>query len=164
MAYIKGKKRDRHVITNLNLTPMIDVFTVLVIFLLKNYSATGYVGATAKDLVLPASTSNKQPQAVLTVAVNESYILVEGKEVQTINQADISSQTLLFPQLYNALKKEAQKGLYLEKLSKGANPFKGEMMIQGDKNIPFQLLEKIMYTAGQAGYSTMSLEVMQKGS
>ncbi len=155
-------KERKHSSISLNLTPMIDMFTILVVFLLKNYSSTGYVGNVAQNLRLPTSTSQKQPQAVLTVAVTQKYMLVEGKEVEAVGPADMTSQNMLLTDLYASLKKEADKGLEIERLSKGANPFRGEMMIQADKSIPFRLLEKIMYTAGQAGYNTINLEVLQK--
>ncbi|MCL4557965.1 MAG: biopolymer transporter ExbD [Deltaproteobacteria bacterium] len=160
----KRTREKKHTAISLNLTPMIDMFTILVVFLLKSYSATGYVGNVAKNLRLPTSTSRLQPQAVLTVAVTTKYILVEGKEVEAINQSDMTSQNLMLTDLSASLKKEADKGLQIEKLSNGANPFKGEMMIQADRSIPFRLLEKIMYTAGQAGYNTINLEVLQKTS
>ena len=160
----KRTREKKHTTISLNLTPMIDMFTILVVFLLKSYSATGYVGNVAKNLRLPTSTSRLQPQAVLTVAVTMKYILVEGQEVEAINQSDMTSQNLMLADLSASLKKEADKGLQIEKLSNGSNPFKGEMMIQADKSIPFRLLEKIMYTAGQAGYNTINLEVLQKTS
>ncbi len=143
---------------------MIDMFIALIVFLLKIYSASGYVGNVAPNLTLPFSTSMLHPQAVVTVAVTEKQVYVEGKSVEMIKPSDLTSQKLLLPTLYASLKKEANKGLQIEKLSHGANPFKGKMMIQGDKAIPFRLLEKIMYTAGQAGYNTMNLEVLHKAS
>lgn len=162
--FVRRRRKKGSKSFGLILTPMIDMFIALIVFLLKIYSASGYVGNVAPNLKLPFSTSMLHPQAVVTVAVTEKQVYVEGKSVEMIKPSDLTSQKLLLPTLYTSLKKEANKGLQIEKLSHGANPFKGKMMIQGDKAIPFRLLEKIMYTAGQAGYNTMNLEVLHKAS
>jgi len=143
----------------LRLTAMIDMFTILLIFLLKSFSVEGEIMSVAKDLRLPESTAQTPPKAAPILVVTNEWIILDGtpveKVVTVLNQQD---------NIINPLKKRLQQiRAFAESLAQlDANMgFKGNIAIQGDKEIPFGLLKKIMFTCGQVGFNDMLLVVNQ---
>lgn len=142
------------------LTSLVDVMTILLIYLLQSFSSEGDIVPVYKDLILPESSAKKHPELRVTITVNNSYILVENQKIASVDKV-LSSEELIIPSLYEWLGKRREATEKIEKLSTKTK-FKGEVSIQGDKRIPFRLLKKIMYTCGQQGYNNFSLLVRQK--
>jgi biopolymer transport protein ExbD len=146
----------------LNITSMIDMFTLMVVFLLKNYSAQGQLVTPATNLLLPSSTVEKNAGEALSVKVSQTNIMVENNIVvdEKGYQAVLSQKDFLIEPLYNVLKK------YCDEAKKSSEMFKtefsGKISIQGDVAIPYNMLTRIMYTCGQAGYPVMNLVVYRK--
>lgn len=150
--------RPKHV--ELHLTSMIDMFTILLVFLLKNFSAEGEIMAISEDLKLPEASFNKKPVASLIVAVTKEFITLEGEHIIEVKEI-INTPELVIPKLKERLEAKAN---YVKEIAK-INPtiiFTGDVTIQGDKAIPFKLLQKIMYTCGQAEYNNIKLATLQK--
>jgi len=144
----------------LNLTAMVDVFVVLLIFLLKSYSAEGNILTTDKGLELPVSTSNLPPQVTLTVTVTQEAIYVEDKKVEEVKTIH-ESPDLLIPSLAQELKYQVERARFIA----GFNPtvkFEGKVTILGDRGLPFLVLEKVMYTCSTTDFQEISLAVFQK--
>jgi biopolymer transport protein ExbD len=144
----------------LNLTAMVDVFVVLLIFLLKSYSAEGNILTFNKDLQLPVSTSNLPPQLTLTVTVTQEGIYVEDKKVESIKAVQ-EAQDLLIQPLAQELTYQVQRAQFIA----GFNPtvkFEGKVTILGDRGLPFSILEKVMYTCSASDFNEISLAVFQK--
>jgi biopolymer transport protein ExbD len=147
----------------LNITSMIDMFTLMVVFLLKNYSAQGQLVTPATNLLLPTSSVEKNAGEALSVKVSGTNIMVENDVVidEKGFQAALAQKEFLIEPLYNVLKKhcdEAKKSAEMFKTE-----FSGKVSIQGDVAIPYNMLTRIMYTCGQAGYPVMNLVVYRKG-
>lgn len=146
----------------LNITSMIDMFTLMVVFLLKNYSAQGQLVTPANNLLLPSSTVEKNAGEALSVKVSQTNIMVENNIVvdEKGYQAVLAQKDFLIEPLYNVLKK------YCDEAKKSSEMFKtefsGKISIQGDVAIPYNMLTRIMYTCGQAGYPVMNLVVYRK--
>jgi biopolymer transport protein ExbD len=146
----------------LNITSMIDMFTLMVVFLLKNYSAQGQLVTPATNLLLPSSTVEKNAGEALSVKVSQTNIMVENNIVvdEKGYQAVLAQKDFLIEPLYNVLKK------YCDEAKKSSEMFKtefsGKISIQGDVAIPYNMLTRIMYTCGQAGYPVMNLVVYRK--
>jgi biopolymer transport protein ExbD len=146
----------------LNITSMIDMFTLMVVFLLKNYSAQGQLVTPATNLLLPSSTVEKNAGEALSVKVSQTNIMVENNIVvdEKVYQTVLAQKDFLIEPLYNVLKKycdEAKKSSAMFKTE-----FSGKISIQGDVAIPYNMLTRIMYTCGQAGYPVMNLVVYRK--
>ncbi len=147
----------------LNITSMIDMFTLMVVFLLKNYSAQGQLVTPANNLLLPTSSVEKNAQEALSVKVSGTNIMVENTIVVDPHeyQAVLGQKDFLIKPLYDVLKK------YCDEAKKSSERFKtefsGKISIQGDVAIPYNLLTRVMYTCGQAGYPVMNLVVYRKG-
>ncbi len=151
------RRRKRNAAFTLRLTSMIDMFTILLVFLLKNFSAESQMPVMTNDLRLPTSTAQKTPETASVVGLTREWVLLDGKKMARVSDV-LNSKSLLIKNLYMELK---AKRLIAERLSTldEKMKFKGEITIQGDKDLPFQLLKKVMYTCGQVGYNDMQLAV-----
>ncbi|OQX91185.1 MAG: hypothetical protein B6D57_00675 [Candidatus Coatesbacteria bacterium 4484_99] len=142
------------------IVPLIDTFVILVIFLFQNFSAEGDIMSVAPDLTLPESISQQKPKTTVIVAVTNKSIIVEGKQVMTSKEAladeDMVLDSLLAEMLRIKQIKEAVAA------SNPDRPFKGEMTIQGDKLITFELLKRVMYTCGRAEFGNIALATLKK--
>lgn len=157
----RHRKRSEGTV-KLNITSMIDMFTLMVVFLLKNYSAQGQLVTPATNLLLPSSSIEKNAGEALSVKVSNTNIMVENTIVvdEKGYQAVLAQKDFLIEPLYNVLKKycdEARKSSEMFKTE-----FSGKISIQGDVAIPYNMLTRIMYTCGQAGYPVMNLVVYRK--
>ncbi len=144
----------------LNLTAMVDVFVVLLIFLLKSYSAEGNIQTTNQDLQLPISTSNLQPQLTVTVTVTQSAIYVEDKKVAELKAIE-NRQELLISELAQELKYQVERARFIARINPTVK-FEGKVTILGDRGLPFTVLEKVMYTCSSADFNDVALAVFQK--
>ena len=143
----------------LRLTSMIDMFTILLVFLLKSFSVEGEIMSVARDLHLPESTAQTPPKAAPILVVTNEWIILDGTPVEKV--ATVLNQQ---GSIINPLKTQLQQiRAFTEDLARlNANMrFKGNIAIQGDKDIPFGLLKKIMFTCGQVGFNDMLLVVNQ---
>ena len=156
---VAHKKSKRGTFT-LRLTSMIDMFTILLVFLLKSYSAEGQIVTVTKDLKLPESTSQKPPQVASVVSVTHDWILLDGRPVEKIDTV-LKQPDLLIQNLYDQLLQLRAITESIGGISDRMGGFKGQIAIQGDRDITFDLMKRIMLTCGKVGYNNMHLTVMQ---
>jgi len=151
------KPRRKQNTFTLRLTSMIDVFTILLIFLLKNFSTEGQIMSTSNDIILPVSTATKVPSASSIILISSEWIMVDGRPLESINKIT-NDKTLLLNNLYEDLK---AKRILTESVANldDRMAFRGEITVQGDENIPFLILKRVMYTCGQVGYNNILLAV-----
>ena len=140
---------------DMNLVSLIDVFTILIFFLLSN---SGVETLPAASVHLPESSAKKDPKETLVIVVNATEITVEGLKV-----ADVAPLATATDDLIPGLK--AQLDIVSARpIAQSANAAQAHSVtIMGDKNIPYQLLRKVMYTAALADYTNVSFAVNQRG-
>jgi len=143
----------------LQLTSMMDMFTIILVFLLKTYSTQGQLINPSKDLTLPSSIVQHAPEMGLDVTVSRDWILVNGRAVVKTKQVMDQKGYIIEP-LKSELDTYAREAKTMEELY-GAK-FSGKVTIQGDKTIPYKLLIKVMATCGQSSYPNMRLVVYKK--
>ena len=135
---------------------MMDMFTILLVFLLKTYSTHGQLINPSQDLTLPHSRVQHEPELGLDVTVSSDWILVNGKAVvQT--EALLSQEGYIIPRLQETLLRYAREAEKMESLYGAA--FSGKVTIQGDRRLPYRLLIKVMATCGQSNFPNMRLVV-----
>lgn len=140
---------------DMNLVSLIDVFTILIFFLLSN---SGVETLPAASVHLPESTAKKEPKETLVIVINASEITVEGRKV-----ADVASLANATDDLIPGLKAELDL-VSARPVALAADVAKAHSLtIMGDKAIPYQLLRKVMYTAALANFTDVSFAVNQKG-
>ena len=143
----------------LNLVSLMDIFTILVFFLLVNSSDVQTL-PNAKDLKLPESIAEKKPEENVVVLIGKTDILVQGKPVARI--ADVMAiKGNDIPELREALQSQNDRVLRREANDDIAGR---EVTIMGDKEIPYRLLKKVMATCTESDYGQISLAVLQKSS
>ena len=152
------RKHKRNKTTlGINLVSLMDIFTILVFFLLVN-SSDGEVLPSHKSVTLPESVSEEQPRHTVVVMINNENILIYGKVVASVD-AVISDKGSTYEPLALALHDELLKAS--EKYN-SSEPVKMEATIMGDKAIPYSLLKKVLATCTKAGFHRVSLAVLQK--
>lgn len=154
----RNHKRNRSG-SGLNLVSLMDIFTILVFFLLVNSSSVQEM-PNSKVVKLPQSSSDQLPEETLLLLVSREHILLQGQPVATIAELE-PQQGLLLPPLLEALQQYAgRKGLLALSASDEAAP--GEVTIMGDRAIPYRLLKRIMATCTEANFTRISLAVSRK--
>jgi biopolymer transport protein ExbD len=146
----------------LNITSMMDMFTIILVFLIKNFSTEGAIVTPADNLTLPKSTVEKRANEALGIKVSKSAIIVENTLVVDEQQfAEVIKQKdFMIQPLHDVLVKYADEAKKMAEIS--GKDFSGEITIQGDVEIPYNILTRVMYTCGQAGYPKMNLFVYRQ--
>ena len=141
----------------LNLVSLMDIFTILVFFLLVN-SGDVEVLPNPKNIELPQSVAKEKAREAVVVTVTDDDLLVEGHTVARV--ADVlASNEVVIPALKSALERQTARSLRQQSKDDIA---KREVTIMGDKKIPYRLLKKVMATCTAASYGRLSLAVLQK--
>ncbi|MCB9557700.1 MAG: MotA/TolQ/ExbB proton channel family protein [Deltaproteobacteria bacterium] len=150
----------------LQLTPLIDMFIVMVIFLLMSFSATGEIGTASKDIKLPfaAKVENLERAPIIAISQPEAdpergVITLEGAEVARANElmADEGPDWKIVRLVENL---ETYKANW--KQTHPNQDFKGELILTVDENVDFKVIKKVMYSAGVAGYTNLMFAVRRQ--
>jgi biopolymer transport protein ExbD len=143
----------------LNLTSLMDVFTILVLYLLVNQSSVE-VAEPPKDIKLPDSVVEAKPRQTVVMMVSEQQILIQGEPVATYDEV-LNSQGSIVEPIRASLQKLRKKviGLNTAAIAKG-----DEITIMAHRTVPFKVLKTLMSSCTSAGYSSISLAVNQKAS
>ncbi|HFE63445.1 MAG TPA: biopolymer transporter ExbD [Caldithrix sp.] len=155
MAFIPSR-RKKHLLLgkeDLNLTSMMDMMTIILVFLLKTYSTTGQIMTPSEDLKLPYSSSIDQPKKELNVSVTRHDVMIGSESV--VDLSKLSTAENLIPSLYSRLSQLAEEAKR-DEVNFG-KPFNHEVIIQADEDTPFRILVKILYTCGQSEYNKLRL-------
>jgi len=155
----RSKKHNTSPKGELNMNSMMDMMTIILLFLLKSFSTEGALVAPSKDLTLPTSIQSEKPKKELNVAISQDAIIVN--DVPIIALASIDKDEMLIPELNAKLAEYAEQEKHLE-LEVGKE-FTNEVIIQGDAAIPFETLIKVMYTCSQTEFYKMRLLTVRKG-
>jgi biopolymer transport protein TolR len=158
----RAKRMARHHKRNkgtpaFNLVSLMDIFTILVFFLLVN-TGEGEVLPSTRNVQLPESIAEQKPRQNVVVMVTERDILVQGTRVASLEELK-GAGTLRIEPLIAALEQQNQRRVLLDPQGGKVGP---EVTIMGSKDIPYQLLKKVMASCTEAGYGKISLAVLQK--
>jgi biopolymer transport protein ExbD len=176
-----GKKKvmARSAVMPLMLTSMVDMFTILVIFLLQNYSSTGEILYIPKDVHLPKAQEIKElkPAHVVTITMNE--IVLDKDSVAKLDDVKAAKDWMipnLQVRLTEALQKDeidakqALAGNIRKSLNAGPRPgstpvpeeSRRKVTVQADKDMDFLTIKKVMFTVTEAGATEINFAVMKK--
>ena len=161
------EEATEHQMAYLNITPMMDMMTILLVFLLKQFSVQQSAAAMAEGLQLPQSSIEKEGEAELNVTVTQNAILVDGDAVTPVRAGSVDpsvkkdgANSYYITPLVDTLTKHANR---LKKLAAlGSTPFDGTAMVMVDKSIPYRLLTEVLYSAGQAEFKNYHLVVIKR--
>ncbi len=147
-----GKKAGNF---ELLLTPLIDMFVILVVFLIMNFSATGELVQVTKDITLPKASVQAQLERAPIIQVSPFTVVVEGFRVGD------SKDILEDPDLrVPALTDKLQEMRKVDEMMHPGQAFKGQIIISADRDIEFKLVRKVMFAAADAGYTNVNYAVL----
>ncbi|MFH1679574.1 MAG: biopolymer transporter ExbD [Candidatus Eisenbacteria bacterium] len=145
---IRRKRRGAGILT---LTSLVDILTILLIFLLKSFAPEGALLHAAQDLELPESSS---PEGV---SEGDLVLALTGNEVTLGEERVLGCEEVL-----------AGTGLYVPGLAEalaeasGGEPGSRRLLIEGDRRIPFSVLYRILFTCHQSGYQDLALAAVER--
>ena len=149
----KSKKHRTTAEGSLNMNSMMDMMTIILLFLLKSYSTEGALATQSESLKLPSSKRTEKPKKELNVSVAKDVILVN--EVALMRTDEVDKDQMMILQLQSKLIEYAQQEKRME-IDVGKE-FTHEVIIQGDKSIYFEILFKVMYTCSRSEFYKMRL-------
>jgi biopolymer transport protein ExbD len=151
--------RNRVKITKMNLTSLMDVFTILVFFLLVNSGSVEIMEAP-KNVILPESRVETKPRETVVIFVSEEEVLVQGQLVALVADILDGKSTATDP-ITSRLAELKENIIGPNTLAAAGTQ---EVTILADKSVPFAVIKRIMSTCTSGGYENVSLAVIQKGS
>ena len=166
-AMARKKRRDREAegeIKELNITAMMDLMTIILVFLIKSFSASSITVTASEDVRPPMSTARATPKDTIAITVTPKSIMVGDKKKVDLTNAAVRGDDLqgkLILPLDAALKKEVEKLKYIAERNP-SSPFNREVSIIGDKRVSYDLLSSVLYTAGQNELENFRFIILQK--
>jgi biopolymer transport protein ExbD len=157
---IRRMKRRKRAIPKLNLTSLMDVFTVLVFFLIFNSSATVETLQQPKQITLPESVVESKPRDTVVIFIGTDEVLVQGvpvarvADIRTAGDFEIEPIGVRLAELSDSV-----IGLNTQAVAESQ-----EVTVLADKSIPFSVVKKVMATCTARGYTRVSLAVVQKST
>jgi len=156
----RAKRMERHHKRRkqpaLNMVALMDIFTILVFFLLVSSSSTQQL-PNNKDIRLPTSVATKAPKETIVISVTKKDILVQGRKVVSISDV-IANSEVIIPELSSELLFQSSL-----KISKPSSKKKGHSVtIVGDEALSYELLRKILATCRQSNYTHIAFAALQK--
>lgn len=137
-----------------------DILTVLVLFLLKSFVMEGEAVTPVPGVALPESSSKTSPRASIVIAIFNDTVMLNGEAVATVSKS-VASNDLLITPLARRLDDSRKQAIEIARLRGGKDDaFDGKVSIQGDREINFAILQRVMYTCSASGYDHISLAVI----
>jgi biopolymer transport protein ExbD len=160
----RGLRRERRKlraaageIRELNIVAMMDMMTILLVFLLKSYQTSTVNVNMGEHFEMPASTTQLHPQENITIQVSMDELVVDERRVLELDHGTIpvkakeggKADAFFVGVVYDALKREVDRQKQIAKLNENA-PLSGRVNVVADKHISYRTLMEVLYTAGQA--------------
>ena len=152
-AFKKHGKKSMYV--SINLTPMIDMFVMLVLFLIMQFSASGEILYINKDVVLPKARVIAELQRAPVITLTKDIISFEGSLVQKV--ADLSGEEVFKSEELGKRLQEYKKTYETNNIKE---LFKGEVIVQSDSGVPFMIVKKVLNTCAANGFFTINYAVV----
>jgi biopolymer transport protein ExbD len=154
---MKRMGRSKRKLTGLNLTPLMDVFTILVFFLLFHSSGSN-IPDTPRQIKLPDSVVETKPRETVVIMVSPEVVVIQGQAVIPTPEL-LEDRIEMVPEITERLEQLERNIIGISTKTVAQSK---EVTILADKTIPFKVLKKIMSTCTGSGYGRISLAVIQK--
>jgi biopolymer transport protein ExbD len=133
------------------LTSLVDVMAIILVFLIKTFSTEGNIVTPSSDLELPVSTAVKQPSPRWSIEISRDFILSDGAPI-AVAKSYANSDSMLIPSLFDWLKQKRR--LRADTTS--------QVLIQCDREVPYAVVKKVMYTCSKAKFTDFSVLVIRE--
>ena len=151
----------------IQITSMVDMFVILLVFLLKTYSTSPVSVTPKKGMQLPDSSSLTEPVDVVKLMVSQDGVFVEDKKIMALEKGRVPASVLdandpsFLRSLFEALDERAKLAKSIS-AQNDSFEFDGKVLMQADRELPYEILQKVMYTSMMAGYADVKLAVVGK--
>lgn len=158
---VHGKKS---VFADLLITPLVDMFVIIVLFLIANFSATGEVLMMTKDIQLPEAKNVQEVKMVPVVMISSDQVLVSGQVIGRVEDLAREDYLNIAPleEKLREMKKQYDDLHALAKDTEGEG-FQGDVNIQAHKEVQFKIIKRVMFSCATAGYNNINFAVMSLG-
>ncbi len=160
------KLAEPETIKDLNITPMMDMMTIILVFLLKSFASSTSLIQFDKDLQIPRSSSVIKTKEAIQVQITKKMVVIEGNGVVPINNGKIDSahkpggeNGYLVAPIEGIMTKIGNREKKVADMT--GNTFSSELLVIADQTTPFRLLTEVLYSCGQAGYANYRLMVIR---
>lgn len=155
---LTGGQAKKTIVQDLLLTPLIDMFVILVVFLIMNFSASGELISISSDITLPKAVTTKALERAPIIQISANTIAIEGIKVgdseDLLKEDDLRIQDLT---------DKLQEMRKIDEMMHPGQPFKGQIIINCDKDVDFKLVKKVMFASAEAGYAAFNYAVLVTG-
>jgi biopolymer transport protein ExbD len=160
------KLSEPDVVKDLNITPMMDMMTIILVFLLKTFSSSTSTITFDSNLQVPKSITQLKPKEAVSVTITKKIVLVEGDAIAPINNGKVDPAVkrdgengYFITPLVDVLEKHSRKEKKVAELT--GQKFEAQLMLVADQTTPYRLLTEVLYSCGQAGYANYRLLVLK---
>lgn len=156
-------RRDKRNVAELDITSLLDILVILLVFLLKSYNASGIVLNVNKDIKLPSSKSQSINNNGVNVMVSKDKIWVDDKVVVENRSRRLKEgYKRTIPYLYNELVRKKNTIKQIEKTTPNAKKFSGIVNLILDKTLKYNEIRSIMHTCATAGFGKYKFVVLSE--
>ena len=148
---------------DLNITPMVDMFVIIVLFLVANFSASGEVLMMSKDVSLPEASNVQDIEMAPVVTISKTEVIANGQLIGRIDDF-VREDYLNIPVLEEKLRDMKKQFEDLHSAANDSGAFKGDVNIQGDKDSQFKIVKRVMFSCASAGYGNINFATLQVGN
>ncbi len=157
-----GLQGHKNTFADLNVTPLVDMFVILVCFLIANFAASGELLSMSKDIQLPEAVHSEELTLAPVVQVSQAEVVVSGNVIGRVD--DLAREDYLnIPALEEKLREMKKQFEDLHNQAGDSGAFKGDVNIQADKGVPFRIIKKVMFSCTSAGYGNISFATLSAG-
>ncbi len=149
-----ARHHGRHkMVATLNLTSLMDIFTILLIFLLVDNNNAAKLPED-QDIQLPESTAQELPNDVLIIQVSATNVIIDGRKIADTQAVKVQEERTV-DALVEELKFRASRAL-------AVNPEdEREVMIQADRDVPYAVIKKLMRSCMETPYTKVAFAVLK---
>lgn len=183
---IRGRRKRRRIGEpfELQITSMMDILIIILVFLLKSYQTSTHSFSTLPGMQLPVSKSEDIPYDALHLIITPEALTFDNNRIlefvptadsvgtpeptYSFKKEDLDERGLRIVPLFDALVKAKEQAEVLRAKSAARDaegkplPFDGVLAIQADKRVSYEILRRVMYTAGAAGYTKFRFLAMKR--
>jgi biopolymer transport protein ExbD len=159
------RKLDEIEHSDLNIVPMMDMMTILLVFLIKSMTVSAENVAIDPDLQMPKAMTTTQVRGALNVQITSNWIIVEGQKVVPVKRGKVDASDkrdgengYSITKLYEVMKHQGDREK--KRAAVTGDKFSGELTLMAHYNTPYRLILEVLYTAGEAEYGKYRLLVM----
>jgi biopolymer transport protein ExbD len=155
--FVRGKKQGY---ASLMLTSLVDMFTIIVIFLLMNFSANGEVLYMSKDIKLPDAYHGAMLERAPVISVSADAVTFDGRLLLSTGDLE-KGDVLNVPELEDALRDEKRRYEQIH-ANDPDHPFKGLVNVQADRRIAFKVIKRVMFACNQSGFGNINFAALSR--